>query len=364
MNGRAPEHALQVLGPSTGGIRVHVAELVRGLDRRGVDAPVVGPAGVMAGLGPQAGVVPVPAGLSPLGLVAARRSLGPWRAGADVVHAHGLKAGWTCVAGRPRRPVVLTLHNVVLDGDVGVAGHLRRRLEREVLARVDRLIVPTPRMAASLDGVAAERIRVVAPVSPPPVPTRDRAEVRAGWGLADDTAVVVCVARLHPQKDLPTLMRAWARVHERVPDAHLVVVGEGPSRADLEAARDRACLRDSVHLPGFSPHAVDELAAGDVAVLTSTWEAIPLVLVEAMLLGLPVVSTDVGLAPELLGDGRGGSVVGVGDDAAVADALVDLLDGGPARRREVGRAARAAAAAATDTDRLVDEVLAVYEELV
>ncbi|MBS1837830.1 MAG: hypothetical protein JST64_09055, partial [Actinobacteria bacterium] len=71
--------ALQVLGPSTGGIRVHVATLAHHLGSIGVEAPVVGPAGVMTGLGAQAGVVEVPAGMSPLALLRARRRLQPWR---------------------------------------------------------------------------------------------------------------------------------------------------------------------------------------------------------------------------------------------------------------------------------------------
>lgn len=101
-----------------------------------------------------------------------------------------------------------------------------------------------------------------------------------------------------------------------------------------------------------------------MAVLTSTWEAIPLVLIEAMLLGMPVVSTDVGLAPELLADGRGGRCVAVGDDAGIGDALVTLLRADPAERRRVGAAGRAAAGRLADPDRLVDDVVAVYRELV
>jgi glycosyltransferase involved in cell wall biosynthesis len=359
-----PLVALQVLGPSTGGIRVHVAALAEGLRRRGVDAPVLGPPGVLDGLGPQAGVVPVPAGLSPVGLWRARRALRPWLAATDLVHAHGLKAGWACIRGRPRRPVVLTLHNVVLDEGRSASARVRRRLEREVLRQVDRVVVPTRRMAAELTAIPPSRVRVVAPVAPAPRPVRSPAEIRAGWGVGDDTPVVVCVARLHPQKDLGTLLRAWAQVTRTVPEARLIVVGEGPARAELEMAVERAGLSGSVHLAGFSPHAVDELAAADVAVITSRWEAIPLVLVEAMLLGLPVVSTDVGLAPELLGSGEGGRCVPVGDAAAVAEALIDLLAAPPVLRRQVGETARRIAAELAGPEQLVGGVLDVYRELV
>jgi glycosyltransferase involved in cell wall biosynthesis len=315
--------ALQVLGPSTGGIRVHVAELSSGLRRLGWEAPVVGPEGVLGRLGTQAGTVPVPAGPSPIGLALARRALGEWRSSADVVHAHGLKAAWTCIGGRPNRPIVLTLHNVVLDGDGGVRFRAEQFAERAVLSRVDRLVVPT---AAMVDGlgpaVPRDRIRVALPASPVPVPHRSRVRVRSELGIPEDAPMAVCVARLHPQKDLLGLLEAWRTVHRDVPEARLVVVGEGPLRADLERRVSDRALGGTVRLPGPSPHAVDELAAADLAVIGSRWEAVPLVLVEALQLGVPTVSTDVGLAAEVL---PAACVVPVGDAEALGVAMAARL---------------------------------------
>ena len=355
--------ALQLLGPSTGGIRVHVATLAAGLEARGAEAPVVGPAGVLDGLGPQVGVVPVPAGASPGGLLRARRSLASWRETADVIHAHGLKAGWVAVRGRPDRPVVLTLHNVVLDEAAGRAARAQRLLERAVIRRADRVIAPTEAIAAGLAGVVAPgRVRIVVPVSPPPRPALGRAEVRARLGVSDDTPLVLCVARLHPQKDLVTLLRAWAAVATRVPRARLVVIGEGPERAALDALTGRLGIRGSVTLAGFGAHAVDQIAAADVLVITSVWEAIPLVLAEALQLGVPVVSTRVGMAEQLLGDGTAGSVVDVGDAPAVAQALVALL-ADPAAALVAARGARDRAREVFDPDSLVEAVLDVYREV-
>ncbi|MFM7063758.1 MAG: glycosyltransferase family 4 protein, partial [Actinomycetes bacterium] len=232
-----PRTAVQLLGPSTGGIRTHVTTLAAGLPSLGWEAPVLGPEGVLDGIGTTDGVVPVPAGMSPSGLRAARAAVRPWRAGASVLHAHGLKAAWSLVAGRPGRPVVMTQHNVVLSASAGRSADLQRRLEREVLRRMDRVIAPTPRLADALSGtVASSRVRVVVPCFPRPVPTTSRSEVRHRLGLSDDTPVVVAVTRLHPQKDLTTLVAAWTEVVRRVPDAQLVVVGEGPSRPEVEAA--------------------------------------------------------------------------------------------------------------------------------
>ena len=354
--------AAQLLGPSTGGIRNHVTTLAAGLPSLGWASPVLGPAGVLDGIGVLDGVVPVPAGMSPTGLRSARQAVRPWRTSASVLHAHGLKAAWTLVAGRPSRPVVMTQHNVVLDQAVGRSADLQRRLEREVLRRVDRVIAPTPHLAAALAGTVPEdRIRVVVPCFPKPIPTASRAEVRHRLGLSDDTPLVVSVTRLHPQKDLTTLVAAWSQVVDRVPDAQLVVVGEGPARPEVEAAVVAAGLEASVQLIGSRPRAADELAAADVAVLTSVWEAIPIVLAEALLLGVPVVSTDVGMASDLMGDGTGGRVVPVGDAEAVADGLVALLS--DPERADVGRAGQVRAEQVFDPDALVAGVAAVYGEL-
>lgn len=354
--------ALQVLGPSTGGIRVHVAALASGLTALGVDAAVVGPRGVLDGLGGQDGVVPVPSGLSPVGLARARAAMRPWRGTTDVVHAHGLKAAWVAVGGRPRRPVVLTLHNLVLD-TAGPSARARLVLERTVIGRVDRIIAPTSAIADGLRGVVEDRrVRVIVPASPPPVPVHSRRRVRAALGLSDDTPLVLCVARLHPQKDLPTLLRAWRRVVDALPTARLVVIGEGPARRSLEALVGELDIDGSVTLAGFGVSAIDHIAAADVTVLTSVWEAIPLVLAESMQLGVPVVTTDVGLARDLLGDGRGGAVVSVGDDRGVADSLLGYL-GDPAAARAAGRAARDVAGTQFDAAVLVRRVLDVYREV-
>lgn len=350
--------AAQVLGPSTGGIRVHVATLAAGLRAAGLDAPVLGPPEVLGSLGPQAGVVDVPAGLSVPALLRARRQLRRWRNGADVLHAHGLKAAWTCVGGHPIRPVVVTVHNVVLDGSATL-----RRLEREVLRRADRVIAPTNAIAEGLRGVVdPARVRVIVPASPPPAPERRRSDIRDRLHVSDDTPVVVCVARLHPQKDLPTLLRAWDTVVSAVPDARLAVVGEGPDRSSLEALSRTLGIDSTVELVGFDAHAVDWIAAADLLAISSVWEAIPLVLAEAMQLGIPVVSTDVGLATDLLGDGSAGTVVPVGDAPSLAAALIRLLSD-PDLRRSAGRLAAQRSATRFEPGILCGEVAAVYEEL-
>jgi glycosyltransferase involved in cell wall biosynthesis len=337
----AEGRVLQLLGPSTGGIRRHVAELSRRLEERGWAVDIAGPPGVLDG----ATVVPVPAGFDPRGVVAAWRALAPLVAGVDVVHAHGLKAAWVAsLLRRPRPPIVATVHNLVLDEVAGrAAGKALRVLEGVLPRRVDELIAVSQPIADRFG-----RGVVVPPVGPAPVVMDDLR--RPGCPL------VVAVARLHPQKDLATLIRAAARL----PEVSVEIVGEGPLQADLQVEIDRRRVGDRVRLTGPSTNSADHLAAADVVAVTSIWESGPLALAEALLLGRPVVTTPVGFAPSLVEDGVSGRVVPVGDDRAVAAAIAELLDD-PARAAAMGEAGQQRARQLLDPDRLVSSVEDVYQ---
>ena len=118
-------------------------------------------------------------------------------------------------------------------------------------------------------------------------------------------------------------------------------------------------ISESVHLVGFDSHAVDWIAAGDVFALSSVWEAIPLVLAEAMQLGVPTVSTRVGMAEELLGDGRAGSVVPVGDVDGLAEGLTRFLSD-PVERSVAGLAKTAEQMLGTNPHALLAQLAAVH----
>lgn len=358
-----PQRAvLQLLGPSTGGIRRHVAELARRLPAHGWSSPVAGPAGVLGPRGDLARVVPVPGAPTPA-LLAARRALRAAVAvtGADVVHAHGLKAGWLATLAGLDRPVVVTVHNLVLDEAAGRSAPALRALEARLPGRAAATIAVSVAIADRFAGVrGADRVRVVRPVGPPPAPSRTAAKVRADLGIAADAPLVVTVARLHPQKGLPTLLRAAAALRARVPDVRVVVVGEGPDHAALTALATELGVADTVLLAGPSPDAADELAAADVVAMCSRWESGPLAVAEALALGRPVVATPVGFVPELIDDGVSGRIVPVGDPPALAGALGDVLADpeGAARMAEAGRRA---VGEALGPDRLVGDVVKVYE---
>lgn len=139
--------------------------------------------------------------------------------------------------------------------------------------------------------------------------------------------VVLAAGRLTAQKDFPTLIRAFANVRHRHP-AHLVILGEGRERPALEALVRQLGVGADVSLPGFvdNPHAY--MANAAVFVLSSRWEGLPTVLIEALASGTRVVATDCPSGPrEILAGGTHGALVPVGDTPAIAAAIAAALDG-------------------------------------
>jgi glycosyltransferase involved in cell wall biosynthesis/peptidoglycan/xylan/chitin deacetylase (PgdA/CDA1 family) len=147
---------------------------------------------------------------------------------------------------------------------------------------------------------------------------------------------LLTVARLSPEKGIDDVLRSVAILRDAGVDVTLEVAGEGPQRAELEALARDLEVTDRVRLAGFVPHGaelISMLDSADVFVLASRSEGLPHSMLEAMARALPVVATDVGGMPALLGDGAG-VVVPVGDPAALAAVLIELRDD-PARWAEL-----------------------------
>ncbi|MGE0880471.1 MAG: glycosyltransferase family 4 protein [Acidimicrobiia bacterium] len=337
------ERVLQVVGPSTGGMGAHAGFLGERLAGRGWTVDTL---------------TSVPRSSSPLALWNARRAVQRGARGADVIHAHGLKAGWVAASiPRHRRPpVVVTVHNLVLDAVAGRSSGPLRWLQSRLARRADATIAVSREIAATVGG------RVIWPAAPLPAPGRSPAETRAAHGIDDGRPLVVCVARLHPQKGLHTLIDAAEALTRRVPDVAVLVVGEGPQRTELQAHIDRRSLGAVVYLAGHSANAADELRAADVVAMTSIWESGPLVVMEAMALARPVVATPVGFVGELVLEHVTGRVVSIGDAPACADALAEIL-GDPDGAARLGHAGRMRVLARFDPEVLVAEVEEVYRGL-
>ena len=147
------------------------------------------------------------------------------------------------------------------------------------------------------------------------------------WFAPGEPPVILGVGRLEAQKDFPTLIRAFSQVRQIRP-ARLMILGWGPDQPKLEALVKDLGLEEDVSLFGYVDNPYPYMAKASVFALSSAWEGLPTVLIEAMALGTPVVSTDCPSgAAEILNNGKYGLLTPVGDGNALAEAIVDVLDG-------------------------------------
>ena len=331
-----PDRVLQVLGSSAGGVARHVGQLAAALGAPGSASPsvvvVAGPQSVRT-LVASVGVRFVPVEITdrprPTADLGAVRTLRGLSARADVVHAHGLRAGaLVVIAARSLRQghrptIVVTLHNLPVGGRAVrvVSGVLERVVARGAGTVLG---VSTDLVERARDRGARSTARALVP-SPqqqaPEVP--DRATTRAGLGLEPDERLVVTVGRLAVQKGLPTLLDAVAHAGGTAPQHRVrwVVAGGGPLHD--EVARRVRDERLPVDLLGPRDDVGALQGAADVVVSAAVWEGQPLNLQEALRVGAAVVATDAGGTREVTGDAA--VLVPVGDAAALADAVVGLL---------------------------------------
>jgi len=260
---------------------------------------------------------------------------------------------------RSRRPALITTeHNVwgsharitrLLDG-------LTARGCETHLAVSDAVRESLPRRLRAGTEVVRYGIEVAATVAR----RSERAAARSGFGAGPDDLVVGTVANLRATKGYPDLLEAARVVTERVPGSRFVAVGQGPLAEDLTTLRDALGLGDRFSFLGYREDAPAVMAGFDVFCLASHHEGLPVALMEALALGLPVVATTAGGVAELVSDGTDAVLVPPGRPAALAEAISGLL-ADPDRRAALGRAA-GAHAADLDVTRGVARVEAVYAE--
>ncbi|NJN63800.1 MAG: glycosyltransferase [Acidobacteria bacterium] len=172
-------------------------------------------------------------------------------------------------------------------------------------------------------------------------PSRDAVlERRQRWGFTQSTLVIGSVGNLRRVKRFEVFVEAAASIAARRADVGFVVLGEGPERAALEAAIDRHGLRERFRLPGVEADVVPALHACDCAIMTSESESLSNALMEYMATGRAIVTTPAGGNTELIEDGVTGLLTPIGDDRALASALLALIDD-PARRLRLGENGRA-----------------------
>ena len=346
---RTPPRVLHVTQPTSAGVAVAVLDLAAAQSAAGWQVTVASPPDPtfvdrVRAVGAHhvewvAGREPGPSLLREVR--ALRRTVR--RVAPDLVHLHSSKAG---LAGRLRRGlgsrVVFEPHAWSFEAVTGARRRIVTAWERLAARRTDLLLCVSEAersagiaagvrgpFAVVANGVDLERCRFV--------DADERATVRRDLGVADGP-LVVCVGRLCEQKGQDLLVDAWPAVRARVPDARLVLVGDGPWRDRLGAA-------PGVELLGHRDDALRWMQAADLVAIPSRWEGLPFVLLEAMASGRGVVASDIPPIREVL-EGVG-TLVPTGDAPALARAIVErLLD---------------PTAAAQDANRARDRVVMAYD---
>lgn len=265
-----------------------------------------------------------------------------WFAGGSFTHVHvHAGIGWEGhglirAAHRAGVPHVLrTEHLPYLLTDPG-----QRAEYRDTLDLVDRVICVSEVSAESFRQEAPRHDQVVTILNgvAEPSPLLHREAVRRRLGIGD-APVALMVARFSAQKAHAVLLDAWSAIIGRTPRAVLLLAGDGPMLMPVAVQVGRRRLAASVRLLGHRDDVADLMGAADVLVLPSTFEGLPLVVLEAMASGLPVVASDAPGNREAVEHGTTGWLTPVGDAAALAKAVSDALND-PVRRAAAARASR------------------------
>lgn len=354
----------------------HLLALLPGLRARGVDARLwmlVEPGNPVQDYVDRAEALGVP-----VERVIIRRHFDPglWRrlavrlrdARPDLVHTHLIHAdlyGIPAARWAGVRGVVSSRHNDDRFRRWLPVRALSRWLWRQADAGIA-ISEAIRRFAIAYEGVSPQKIHTIHygldPASvhaPPDARTRLRQEL----GLPADAPLVGSVCRLIEQKGLDNALDGFAQVAAEFPAAHYAIAGDGPLRGALEAQAARLGVADRVHFLGWRADAPAIFAALDVLLAPSRWEGFGLVFLEAMALGVPVISTRVSAIPEVIADGETGWLVPPDDPAAIAGALRAAL-ADPDERCRRGEAGRARLESQFTVDAMVERTLAVYRGVV
>jgi len=228
--------------------------------------------------------------------------------------------------------LVVSVHNNISQESQN-STQLKRRftpyLVRWFYPWADEVVVVSQGIADDLAGLglSSKNIKVIFnPIVTPEIFEKFQEPVDHPWFKPGSPPVILSVGRLEKQKDYGTLIRAFAKVQQQRP-ARLMILGEGKDRPLLEALIKELGISESVALPGFVPNPYPYMAAATVFVLSSLFEGLPSVLIEAMAAGIRLVSTDCESGPkEILSNGLYGKLVAVGDVPGIVEAIISSLD--------------------------------------
>ncbi|HEX4520310.1 MAG TPA: glycosyltransferase [Gaiellaceae bacterium] len=371
-----------------GGPALHVSYLTRGLESRGYHT-VLGAGSLARGEGSMSFVAeelgvdvrhvqhlhrevsPVLDPLSVRRVVELIREVRP-----HILHTHTAKAGAVgrtaaVLAGDARPPIVLhTFHGHVLRGYFDpVRAGVFRQVERSLARVTTRLVAVSPEVRDDLVelGVApAEKFSVIrlgidldGRIA---AGGQDGSPLRRLFGVSDDAFVVGWIGRMTAIKHLPDVLASFARLRTRGIEATLCLVGDGPDREAIEQLAYELDIARHTLFVGYQRDVAPYYGMFDALLLPSGNEGTPVVAIESLAAGTPVVATRVGGVPDVVEHGTDGFLVPVGDIEAITAAL-ERLARNPELRAELGRAGRERTLPRYRVERLVDDVDTLYRVL-
>lgn len=300
----------------------------------------------------------------PRGLLRLARLVRAWRP--DVLHSHMVHANLMARVLRLLVPVpvlVSTIHNISEGGALLMAGYrvtngLVDHMTIISEAAADRFvrdrIIPKQLLSVIPNGVNADEFRNV--------PTGARESVRRALGLAGEFAWLA-VGRFEIAKDYPTMLHAFAKVRERQPRAVLLLVGRGSLQGEIESLAAALGLEGAVRFLGVRRDVPEIMSAADGYLMSSAWEGMPMVLLEAAAAGLPIVATAVGGNHEVVGDGESGFLVPPRDADALGGAMLRLMRLPESDRHAMGERGRERVRSRYGLGRVVERWMEVYCEV-
>ncbi len=300
----------------------------------------------------------------PRGLVRLVRLVRQWRP--EVVHSHMVHANLMARVLRlvvPLPVLVSTIHNVYEGGRLrmtayrltnGLVDHMTIISEAAANRFVGERIVPRDLLRVVPNGVDIERYVGI--------PGGTREALRRSLGIEQEF-VWLAVGRFEVAKDYPNMLRGFAAVLGRHPRAMLLLVGRGRLQDEAEGLTRSLDIERSVRFLGVRQDVPEVMSVADGYVMSSAWEGMPMVLLEASAAGLPIVSTAVGGNLEVIRDGESGFLVPPGNSDALGAAMLRLMDLPEAERLAMGQAGREHVRAQYSLSRVVDRWEDLYVEM-
>lgn len=288
----------------------------------------------------------------------------------DILHSHGYK-GNILFGFLPRFarcfPMVSTLHGWTWSG-----GMTRMRvyewLDSLSLSRIDRVV--TVSSAMQNHPRLKNRRDLALEVVPNGIPLDSGAECKDASGLNPEIIAfcrggftIGAIGRLSPEKDFDSLLKVVASLSAQGTESRLVILGEGGERNSLEAAARKLGIEKNVLMPGYVPDARRYLAFFSLFAMPSLTEGLPMVLLEAMLAGVPIVATRVGGIPDVLQEGRCGLLINP-DCPEELECGISNVMGNPEAARERVKAARIRVADTYSSRVMADKYLAIYRSVI